>query len=238
MSHTPSSIRNELNLALGSQATSYWDTLSLFLSNKISRFEFEESVRVAINTHELSVSSHLLNISRISDIITYLVQLHNSLIVSILGSSLHHAPPTPPPEGPDKPSKKRRKVEHGTNPDGDGSGAYSSRLKSWTIGMGKRERERVKALNEAAGALERRPRPEADEIAAERGVRLIPEGEDLPGTYLPVHLGSVTRASTLQHISERVALISTQNNLKNPPSKTVASLMLTACEVSSKQLIV
>ena len=123
MSHTPSSIRNELNLALGSQATSYWDTLSLFLSNKISRFEFEESVRVAINTHELSVSSHLLNISRISDIITYLVQLHNSLIVSILGSSLHHAPPTPPPEGPDKPSKKRRKVEHGTNPDGDGSGA-------------------------------------------------------------------------------------------------------------------
>ena len=154
------------------------------------------------------------------------------MIIAVLGSSLHHAPPTPPPEGPEKPSRKRRKVQSGSGPEGEVAGAYSSRLKTWTVGMGKRERERVKALKEVARLKERLPRPEVDEIAAERGVRLLPEGEDAPGTYLPVHLGSVSRASTLQSITERVALISTQNNLKHPPSKTVASLMLTACEVS------
>ena len=59
---------------------------------------------------------------------------------------------------------------------------------------------------------------------------------DPPGTYLPVHLAAVTRAPTLQHVNERIALISAQHNL-GPPAKSVASLLMLACEAKLKQLI-
>ncbi|KAI5124209.1 hypothetical protein M0805_005059 [Coniferiporia weirii] len=215
MSSPAPAVREELNSALGGKATHYWDTLSLFLGGKISRVEFEELVREAVDT-------------------PHLVQLHNSLIISVLGSSLHHAPPTPPPDAPGKPPRKRRR----TLPDSDTDAATvrSTRLKMWVVGMGRKERERAKALEATARGAERHTGPEVDEIARERGVRLLPEGRDPPGTYLPVHLASLTRAPTLQHISERVALISAQHSLA-PPTKTVASLMMVACEAKLKQLI-
>lgn len=122
-----------------------------------------------------------------------------------------------------------------------------SRLKQWAVGVGKKERERVRALEAVSQMAQVYPRADLNEIARERGVRLISEGRgkksvaclelvlqvvftDPPGTYIPVHLASVTRAPTLQHMSERVALISAQHNLA-PPTKTVASLMMVACEV-------
>lgn len=51
-----------------------------------------------------------------------------------------------------------------------------------------------------------------------------------PGSRLPLNLASMTRAPTLQHISERINLISAQHNL-GAPSKDVASLLLLAFEV-------
>lgn len=48
---------------------------------------------------------------------------------------------------------------------------------------------------------------------------------------MPLHLASVTRAPTLQHISDRMNLISAQHNL-GTPQRTVASLMMYAFEVS------
>lgn len=54
---------------------------------------------------------------------------------------------------------------------------------------------------------------------------------DPPGSRLPLHLASISRAPTLQHISDRINLISAQNNL-GAPSRTVASLMMLAFEVS------
>jgi hypothetical protein len=169
----------------------------------------------------------------------------------VLGSSLHHAPPTPPPDAPGKPLRKRRRTHRYVGEaDTDSSLMRFPRLKRWVIGMGRKERERVKALETAASSVENCPKPRLDvnEIAADRGVQLIPEGKgmssflacqgcamphmglDPPGTYLPVRLSSVTRAPTLQHISERVALVCAQHNL-GPPTKTVAALMVTACEV-------
>lgn len=131
----------------------------------------------------------------------------------------------------------------------DGS-LRSNRLKRWTVSLGRRERDRVRNLPSQSSALERpRPRKDTDEIARDRGVVLLPErgGEfsaafvfppfqlapcmlDPPGSRLPLHLASISRAPTLQHISDRVNLISAQHNL-GAPSRSVASLMMLAFEV-------
>lgn len=47
----------------------------------------------------------------------------------------------------------------------------------WTVGMGRRERDRVKALEASARGTEKRPMPALDEIAQERGVQLVSEGK-------------------------------------------------------------
>ncbi|TDL23800.1 hypothetical protein BD410DRAFT_787080 [Rickenella mellea] len=216
-----STLRDELTIALGSKSESYWDTLSQYLCGQLSRAEFDELIRDSVDTPEL-------------------VQLHNALIISVLGSSSHHTPPTPPPDAPGgkgKSSRKRRRTlpYQGAGEDDDGT-LLSSRLKRWTVGMGRRERERIKALQSMTEGLEKRRRQDTDEIAMERGVVLLPEGRDPPGTYLPLNLASLTRAPTLQHITERVALISSQHNL-GPPSKSVSQLMMLAYEAKLKQLI-
>ena len=51
-----------------------------------------------------------------------------------------------------------------------------------------------------------------------------------PGSRLPLHLASVTRAPTLQHVWDRMNLISAQHNLSAPP-KQAASLLILAFEV-------
>lgn len=51
----------------------------------------------------------------------------------------------------------------------------SERLKRWTVGMGKRERDRVRALQTYASTVETQPQEWKDEIVAERGVLLLPE---------------------------------------------------------------
>ncbi|KAL5492240.1 hypothetical protein ACEPAI_3687 [Sanghuangporus weigelae] len=234
MTSPPPAIRDELTAALSDKSSHYWETLNAYLGGKISRVEYEEIIREAVNT-------------------PHLVQLHNSLIVSVLGSSLHHAPPTPPPDAPGKPLRKRRRTTANADAEDDSASAPSTRLKMWAVGMGKRERERVKALEAMARTGERRPKHTQDEIAQERGIQHLLDSkgrscEDVgallkaekiseqPGTYTPVHLTSVTRAPTLQHVSERVALICAQHDLKMPTT-TVAKLMLTACEAKLKQMI-
>lgn len=61
------------------------------------------------------------------------------------------------------------------DPDGHSTSLRSSRLKQWTVGMGRSERERVRGLESTALTSEKRPFRDQDEIAAERGVQLIPE---------------------------------------------------------------
>lgn len=62
--------------------------------------------------------------------------------------------------------------------DDDPGSLRSVRLKKWVVGMGKRERERMKELEGVRGAKpEIRPIKARDEIARERGVRLLSEGK-------------------------------------------------------------
>ncbi|KZT27821.1 hypothetical protein NEOLEDRAFT_63760 [Neolentinus lepideus HHB14362 ss-1] len=212
-----STIKNQLTASLGQRNPLYWDTFQSYMKGEISRIEFDEQVRKCLDS-------------------VALVQLHNALIISLFDTTTHgQTPPTPPPEVPKAPPRKRRRTLPYQGPDSADT-LRSSRLKKWTIGLGRRERERLHSLESVALSSERRPRREKDEIAKERGVILLPERGEPPGSRLPLHLASVTRAPTLQHISDRLNLICAQHNL-GQPSKMVASLMMLAFEAKLKQLI-
>lgn len=124
----------------------------------------------------------------------------------------------------------------------------SARLKRWALGLGKRERERVRNMQPVALSTKYEPRPETDEIASERGVQLLKErgGKfhlprtlylylnlsylDPAGSRPSVHLASAARGFISQHIIDRINLICAQHNL-NTPTKNVSSLLIVAFEV-------
>ncbi|KAG1751663.1 transcriptional regulator of RNA polII, SAGA, subunit-domain-containing protein [Suillus occidentalis] len=211
-----STIKNQLNAALGQKAPAYFETLSQFVSGKVSRIEFDESVRQALDAPNL-------------------VQLHNSLIISLFDFTVHRRLPTPPPDVSKPPPRKRRRTLPYQGPDDNDDTLRSTRLKRWTVSLGKRERDRIRTL-QSAPTERPRPRKDTDEIARDRGVLLLGERGDPPGSRLPLHLASVSRAPTLQHISDRVNLIAAQHNLGAPP-RAVASLLMLAFEAKLKQLI-
>lgn len=105
------------------------------------------------------------------------MQLHNALIVSIFDPSTHLvAALTPPPDVPKGPPRKRRRLLPYQGPDPDEPYTLrSSRLKRWAVGIGRRERDRIRNLKPVALSSKRVPRPEVDEIANERGVKLLSE---------------------------------------------------------------
>jgi len=100
--------------------------------------------------------------------------------------------------------------------------------------MGRRERERLKNIPSLGERL--RSRPDTDEIVRERGLVLMSERGEPPGSRSPVHLASVTHALTLQHVVDRVNLICAQQNL-NAPTRTASSLVLLATQAYLKQLV-
>ncbi|KAF8909414.1 transcriptional regulator of RNA polII, SAGA, subunit-domain-containing protein [Gymnopilus junonius] len=215
-----STLKGQLVRNLGPNAAIYFDALSSFVSGKSSRAEFEES------TKQVLTSANLL-------------QIHNALIISLFDATatLKRPPTPPPPSLPKPPPAKRRRTllpYQGPNVPDDARAIRSARIKRWALSMGRRERERLRAL--PAPTDPPRPRKETDEVACERGLELLPERGDPPGSRLPVQLHAATHAPTLQHIADRMNLICAQNNL-NAPTRTVAQLMNFACEAKLKQLI-
>ncbi|GJE90977.1 transcriptional regulator of RNA polII, SAGA, subunit-domain-containing protein [Phanerochaete sordida] len=214
-------IKAQLAQALGPKVDTYYKILQQYFSAQTSREELDEQIKECLGKDNIP-----------------LLQLHNSFIVSLLDPSAHLAPPTPPPDAPKPSPRKRRRTlpYQGDDEDAESGTLRSTRLKRWTIGMGKRERDRLRNLDAVALSSERRPRKDLDEVAADRGVVLLPERGEPAGARPPLHLASVTRAPTLQHIVERINLISAQHNLGQPP-RAVASLMMYAFEAKLKQLI-
>jgi hypothetical protein len=95
------------------------------------------------------------------------------MVVSLFDMSNTLNVPSTSTEGSNtKPPKKKRRLLPYQGDDDDITSLRSERLRRWTVGMGKKERERVQAL--AMGALPPRPWPTAsvDEINRERGVVL------------------------------------------------------------------
>ncbi|KAG6854519.1 hypothetical protein C0991_005431 [Blastosporella zonata] len=206
-----SRIKASLTEQLGVNAPPYFAAINAFVTGQSSRAEFEDAV-----LQHLSAPS--------------LIQLHNALIISLFDATINRHPPpqipVPTPAHKQPPLKRRRTNDYN-------NALRSTRLKRWTLGTGKRERDRVRTLETAESPFQR---IETDEISSERGVVLLPERGDPPGSRLPVHLFSISRAPTLAHISDRMNLISAQNNL-NAPARNVPSLMNLACEAKLKQLI-
>jgi hypothetical protein len=54
MSSPAPALRDEITTALGGMANHYWDTLSSYLSGKISRVEYEVLIREALDTSHFS----------------------------------------------------------------------------------------------------------------------------------------------------------------------------------------
>ncbi|TFK71604.1 hypothetical protein BDN72DRAFT_837328 [Pluteus cervinus] len=216
-------IKVQLTTNLGQRAPTYFEALKLFVAGQTSRAEFEETVRQLLDVPSL-------------------VQLHNALIISLFDATVvHRRPPTPPPPAvPKLPPRKRRRTllpYQGAEVPDSALTLRSSRLKRWALAMGKRERERLQSLSTVAPLVEPlQPRQERDEIARERGVVLLQERGEAPGSRLPIHLHSTTHAPTIQHIADRINLICAQNNL-GAPARSVPSLMNLACEAKLKQLI-
>jgi len=210
----------------------YWDALSSFLGGRITKAEFEDlAAPILIGPN--------------------LVELHNTLILALLESGSSSSAQTTGLDGSSRLIRKRKRLLPYQGPgepvEGEGS-LRSKRLKRWAVEIKNSDREAIKQLrvvspsksekNQGSRKERGRDRPlrGRDQGLNERGVRLVREGRDPAGTHQALHLATATRAPTLQHISERLALIASQHTL-SAPSRQVASLMLLAFESKIKSLV-
>jgi hypothetical protein len=124
-----------------------------------------------------SPTVHLNAIHVLTSIRFCAVQLHNSLVISLfdITSHLKPQPPAPPPPPKPAPRKRRRTLPYQSLDGSDQNTLRSARLKKWTLSIGRRERERVKAYEDGVPSVPRPLRGFQDEIAQERGVMLISE---------------------------------------------------------------
>ncbi|KAJ3859762.1 transcriptional regulator of RNA polII, SAGA, subunit-domain-containing protein [Lentinula novae-zelandiae] len=215
---TTSHIKSQLTNNLAAKAPIYFTCLQKFVTGRISRTEFDDTLKPILDA-------------------PYLIQLHNALIISLFDARSHKRPVTPPPDQPKPPPRKRRRTLPYQGPDtaDEDLGSRSSRLKRWAISLGKAERERIRALPSVPPSNE--PRKEiTEEIQRERPLYLPKERDEPPGSRPSISLSTMSRAPTVQHITERINLVCAQHNL-HAPQRNVATLMHLACEVKLKQLI-
>ncbi|KAF7323228.1 hypothetical protein HMN09_00103500 [Mycena chlorophos] len=213
-----STLKAQLNSVLGQNADTYFRNLNQFVTGKTSRTEFDDAMRAILDTPQL-------------------IQLHNALIISLFDATTHKRPPSPSAAPRPKPLvRKRRRVlpYQGPNEDPSALSYRSPRLKKWALSIGKRERDRLKAFQPAPLDT---PRPlPYEEIASERGVVLLQERNEPPGSRLPVHLAANSGLPSITYMAERMNLICAQNNI-GQPSRQVSSLMTSACEALLKNLL-
>ncbi|KAF7305185.1 hypothetical protein MKEN_01233700 [Mycena kentingensis (nom. inval.)] len=212
-----STLKAQLKSVLGTTADTYFATLNRFLVGQSSRDEFDADMRAILDG-------------------TALIQLHNALIISLFDATTHKRPPEPSaqPRAKPPPRKRRRVLPYqGPNDPTDLMSLRSARLKRWALSVGKRERERIKAFQ--AQPLDARPLMH-EEIASERGVVLLAERGEPPGSRLPVHLASTSGLPNVNYMAERMNLICAQNNI-GQPTRAASSLMNLACEAMLKQLL-
>lgn len=173
-----SNIKSQLTTALGDKGALYFNIFQHYLKASISRQEFEDQVRECLDTPHLRASTiHPHAVHVLTSIHPCTVQLHNSLVISLfdITSHLKPQPPAPPPPPKPAPRKRRRTLPYQSLDGSDQNTLRSARLKKWTLSIGRRERERVKAYEDGGQSVPRPLRGFQDEIAQERGAVLVPE---------------------------------------------------------------
>ena len=172
-------IKTQLTIALGDKGALYFSAFQQYLKASISRQEFEDQMRDCLDTPHLCAFSFCASKrdprAHLDTFCT--VQLHNSLVISLfdITSHLKPQPPAPPPPPKPAPRKRRRTLPYQSLDGSDQNTLRSARLKKWTLSIGRRERERVKAYEDGVSSIPRPLRGFQDEIAQERGVMLISE---------------------------------------------------------------
>lgn len=139
-------LKQQLINHLGPKASIYFEALQGFVTGRISRGEFEDAAKQVLTTATL-------------------LQVHNALIISLFdataaykrtaaaaaaASQPNEAADTPPPVATFKPPPRKRRRTllpyQGPGLPDDARTIRSKRLKRWILAMGKKERERLKAL--------------------------------------------------------------------------------------------
>ncbi|KAJ3804560.1 transcriptional regulator of RNA polII, SAGA, subunit-domain-containing protein [Lentinula lateritia] len=206
---TTSHIKSQLTNNLASKAPIYFACLQKFVTGRISRTEFDDTLKPILDA-------------------PYLIQLHNALIISLFDARSHKRPVTPPPDQPKPPPRKRRRTLPYQGPDtaDEDLGSRSSRLKRWAISLGKAERDRIRTLPSVPPLNE--PRKEiTEEIQRERPLYLPKERDEPPGSRPSISLSTMSRTPTVQHITERINLVCAQHNLHAPQRNVKLKQLIT-----------
>jgi hypothetical protein len=153
-------LKQQLVTHLGPKAPIYFDSLQAFVSGKISRGEFEDGVKQVLTSSALREYQPRFR-TRLSSHASP-VQVHNALIISLFDATAAYKrsaaaavqsqeqTATPPPTTATKPPPRKRRRTllpyQGPGVSEDARSLRSMRLKRWVLAMGRKERERVKAL--------------------------------------------------------------------------------------------
>lgn len=162
-------LKQQLINHLGPKASIYFEALQGFVTGRISRGEFEDAAKQVLTTATLrellSIRAARTRSHKPTQMIMFSVQVHNALIISLFdataaykrtaaaaaaASQPNEAADTPPPVATFKPPPRKRRRTllpyQGPGLPDDARTIRSKRLKRWILAMGKKERERLKAL--------------------------------------------------------------------------------------------
>lgn len=174
-SMSPAEVKAALAMALGPNAESYWRTFSDFLQAKISRAEFEDLISERLNTPHLSqlvfcfLSCQLTVLSE---------QLHNSLLMEIIGAACTSEPDSLT-TNLIMPANKRRRVHPYQGNEDDRDTFHSARLKHWVVSLPSRERQELATQATYAEKYPREQRLLLEEVRQERGYE-VDVGREYP----------------------------------------------------------
>ncbi|KAG8678629.1 hypothetical protein FRC09_019682, partial [Ceratobasidium sp. 395] len=163
--------------------------------------------------------------------------LHNSLLSALIYSaSASLNLESLDVNGGPKPRSRRRLLAHEKD-------VEVPRLRRWAVDLGRQERERIRnTVGAAARGGGRGKRGDVaatpglrSEIRSERGVRLMKERGNPPGTHLAIPLCEITRVlPTQQNLFDRMSLIASQHDMTS--SKTAVALLMTSLDAHLKHL--
>lgn len=176
----------------------------------MSRAEFEDHVTEKLDTPQLK-------------------QLHNTLLLEIIGAACTTEPDTLTTHSI-IPTNKRRRVHPYQGNSDDGETFHSRRLKQWISGLPKAERLDIQKQGAYAEAHVKEERLLLEEVGQDRGYDVESRGRPVPGSLA---LCTLTRAlPTLPDLHERTRAVASEYNLGINPntSRSFARLFNQALE--------
>ncbi|KAJ2927819.1 hypothetical protein H1R20_g9277, partial [Candolleomyces eurysporus] len=143
---TTGNLKQQLINNLGPKYPVYHEALQNFATGKISRVEFEDTVKQVLTTAALLQIHNALIISLFDATAAY---KRNAAVAAATSQSHDTTATPPPPTVPKAPLRKRKRTllpYQGPDVSEDERSLRSMRLKKWVLAMGRKERDRLKNL--------------------------------------------------------------------------------------------